>query len=206
MTVMWVVCAGLVASALAAALFSAARSYGLTTFSPAVHLGCLVADDHRLPMTETLGLFIHFLLGSTVVPAAYAVALPGLGGPGWVSGGAMGLLHGGAVIATLPWLARVNRCVLAGRIPPPGRFGQGWGRNTAVVVMCAGVLYGAVVGAILGAAVRQSDAILAQSSLTRHFLVATAVQRPLHDRVGSWNQMFSRGETTAVRAMGSRAY
>lgn len=156
MAALWVVWAGFMASALAAAVFAVARSFRLTRFSPGLQLGCLVVDDHRLPLADTLGLALHFLLGSTVVPVIYALVLPVLGGPGWLSGAIAGLFHGGAVIAALSWSTPLNRCVRAGRIPPPGRFGAGWGRHTALVVLLGGVCYGTVTGGVLGLARHRS--------------------------------------------------
>jgi hypothetical protein len=191
MTLLWVVWAGFAASALTAAVFVIARAYRLTIFSPATQLGCLVLDDPRLPMADTVGLAAHLALGSTVVPALYALVLPWLGGPGWVSGMLLGLLHGGAVIAALPRLANGNRAVRAGRLPHPGRWGSGWGRHTALVIVGSGVLYGAVTGAILGAARTQPGAKLAGTTHRLPHLVAKTVQAPLHVHVYGSNQMFS---------------
>jgi hypothetical protein len=193
MGALWIVWAGFIASALAALLFAVARSFGLTRFSPALQLGCLVVDDHRLPLADTLGLLAHFTLGSTVIPAIYALVLPAVGGPGWMSGAVVGLFHGGAVIAALSWSTRLNRCVRAGRIPPPGRFGAGWGRHTAPVIMVAAVAYGAVTGAVLAASGRAS-ANLAGPSHAAADHVATAVHRPLHAGGTASVQMFSMRE------------
>jgi hypothetical protein len=178
---LWILGAGLVASALAAALFAIARAYHLTRFSLAEHLGCLLVEDPRHPMAETAGAALHLALGSTVVAGIYALVLPWLGGPGWGSGALLGLVHGGAVVATLPVLARINRAVRAGRLPQPGRFGTGWGRYTAHVVIAGAVCYGAVAGAILGAARARPDANLAQTYHSASQHVALAGHRPLQN-------------------------
>jgi len=174
---LWIGAAGLVASALAAAWFAIARAYRLTRFSLTEHLGCLLVEDPRHPMAETAGAALHLGLGSTVIAAVYALVLPLLGGPGWGSGALLGVLHGAAVVGTLPLLARVNRAVRAGRLPQPGRFGTGWGRYTAHVVIAGAVCYGAVAGAILGAARQRTDANLAESSSPASMHVASAVHR-----------------------------
>lgn len=148
----WALWAGFVASVLAAAFFGLARSFHITRYSPAMQLGGLVVDDPRLPAAETVGLAAQLLLGSTVVPLLYFSILPLLGGPGWGSGALLGVVHGALAIVLLPWAARVHRGVRAGRIPAPGRWGEGWGTATPVVVLAGSVLYGAVVGAILAAA------------------------------------------------------
>lgn len=179
MSALWILAAGLVASALAAAWFAIARAYRLTRFSLTEHLGCLLVEDPRHPMAETAGAALHLGLGSTVIAGVYALVLPWLGGPGWGSGALLGLLHGAAVVATLPALARINRAVRAGRIPRPERFGVGWGRYTAHVVIVGAVCYGAVAGAILGAARPRAGANLAHPSFDAPFVVASTVHPPL---------------------------
>jgi len=203
MSVAWIVGAGFAASALTAALFAIARGYRLTVFSPATQLGCLMLDDPRLPMAETLGLAAHLVLGSTLLPAVYALLFPLLGGPGWGTGLLLGLLHGGAVVAALPRVSGLNRAVGAGRLPPPGRWGIGWGRHTAVVIVAAGMLYGAVTGAILGAALRQPDANLAEMTPVLPHHVAESVQAPLQAPDYRMNQMFSSAGPSIAWVMGS---
>lgn len=146
-----VVWAGFVASVLAACVFWAFRALGWTRFSATGQLGCLIYDDPRLPMTETVGFGLFLLLNATVVAALYAWVLRAVGGPGWVSGLGVGTVHGLLVAGALPWLARASKCVRMGRLPPPGRLGLAWGRATPVAVWLGHAAYGGVLGAVLAA-------------------------------------------------------
>ena len=143
--------AGFVASILAACAFWVFRTFGWTLFSPTSQLGCLIFDDPRLPMTETVGVGLFLALGTTVVALAHAWLLALFGGPGWGTGILAGLLHGAATTAALPWLARLSRCVRQGRLPQPGRFGLDWGRATPAAVVAGHVVYGGILGAVLAA-------------------------------------------------------
>jgi hypothetical protein len=146
-----VVWAGFVAGVLAASVFWLFRALGLTRFSATGQLGCLVYDDPRLPMTETLGFLLFLGVHATLIAAIYAGLLRMGGGAGWGRGMAIGAVHGVLVAATLPWLARVNRCVRMGRIPAPGRLGLEWGRATPVALLVGFAVYGGVFGAVLRA-------------------------------------------------------
>ncbi len=68
-----IVWSGFVASTLAAAFYWAVRSFGLTQFSPSVQLGCFFTRDPFRPLTETIGFFLLFLLGSTAAPAIHEI-------------------------------------------------------------------------------------------------------------------------------------
>jgi hypothetical protein len=144
-----IVWAGFIASVLAACVFWLFRALDLTRFSPTSQLGCLLFDDPRLPITETVGVLIFLVLGTTVTAALFAGIMRMLGGPGWISGAGAGVLVGLAVAGALPWLARVNRCVRMGRLPPPGRMGLAWGRATPVALVVGSAAYGGVLGAVL---------------------------------------------------------
>lgn len=146
-----IVWAGFVAGVLAAGVFWIFRALALTQLSATGQLGCLFFDDPRLPMAETLGFVLFLGLHATLVAAAYAVVLRGLGGAGWGTGVAVGAVHGLLVAATLPWLAKASRCVRMGRIPPPGRMGLDWGRATPVALIAGFAAYGGVFGAVLHA-------------------------------------------------------
>lgn len=146
-----IVWAGFVAGVLAASVMWVFRALGLTRFSATGQLGCLVHDDPRLPMTETLGFGLFLLLHATLLAALFAALLGGLGGPGWGTGLAAGGVFGFLVAAALPWLARASRCVRMGRVPPPGRFGLEWGRATPVALVAGYAVFGSVLGAVLAA-------------------------------------------------------
>lgn len=146
-----IVWAGFVAAVLAAAVMWVFRTLGLTRLSATGQFGCLVYDDPRLPMTETLGFGLFLLLHATLLALLFRAALRGAGGPGWGTGVAVGGVFGFLVAAALPWLARASRCVRLGRLPPPGRFGLEWGRATPVALVAGYVVYGGVFGAVLAA-------------------------------------------------------
>ncbi len=147
-----VVWAGFVASVMAAAVFWVFRSFEWTRFSPGTQIGCLLFDEPGRPLTETVGFALFMIACSTVVAALYAWIMARTGGPGWGGGALLGALHGAAVTAALPLLGRVNRCVKAGRMLPPGRLGLAWGRATPVALVVGHAVYGGILGAILAAA------------------------------------------------------
>jgi hypothetical protein len=134
---------------LAAFIFWLFRALGLTQLSATGQLGCLFLDDPRLPMTETLGFGLFLVLHATLLAAVYGGLLRAAGGAGWGSGAALGAVHGAAVAAGLPWLARASRCVRMGRIRAPGHLGLQWGRATPVALLAAYAVYGGVFGAVL---------------------------------------------------------
>lgn len=140
---------GFVASIVAAAFFWLLRSLGWSRFSPSVQLGCLFFRNPRSPMTETVGFLLFLLLGSTLIPAAYALLLAGLGRVSWPAGAGLGAVHGFIVAASLPLLGTVSACVRAGMEPRPGRFGIAWGWPTPLGVVTGHLVYGSVIGAVL---------------------------------------------------------
>lgn len=146
-----IVFSGFVATVLSACVFWVFRSFDLTRFSPTSQLGCIFFREPNVPLTETVGFLLFLALGVSLVPAVYAALMGALGGAGWGTGAVAGLLHGAAVAAALPLLERVSKCVKQGRLPPPGRFGLGWGRATPWAVVAGHVAYGAVVGGVLNA-------------------------------------------------------
>jgi hypothetical protein len=146
-----IVWAGFVASILSACVFWLFRSFHLTEFSPTTQLGCLFFREPNVPLTETVGFLLFLALGVSLVPAVYAVVLGVLGGPGWVTGGLAGVVHGSAAVAALPLLARTSQCIREERISAPGRFGLHWGQATPVAMVAGHAAYGGIVGAVLGA-------------------------------------------------------
>lgn len=149
----WVAIAwsGFVATIVAAAFFWLVRSFGWSRFSPSLHLGGIVFRNPRSPVTETAGFFLLLLLGSSVVPAIYRFLLAALGGASWPLGMAIGAVLGLGMAAALPALGTVSASIRAGNEPHPGIFGIRWGWPTPLTVVLGHMLYGAVVGAILGA-------------------------------------------------------
>ncbi len=153
MTITWsaILWAGLVATTLATACFWLFRAFGLTEFSPSGQLGCLFLGNPKLPLTESLGLVLLFVLGSTLVAWLYAAVLGRTGGVSLGGGALLGLVHGGIAVAALPVLGTISACVRSGFLPPPGRFGLAWGRGTPAGVVVGHVVYGATLGATLAA-------------------------------------------------------
>lgn len=146
-----IVFSGFVATVLSACVFWVFRTFDLTRFSPTSQLGCIFFREPNVPLTETVGFLLFLALGVSLVPALYALVMGVLGGAGWGSGAAAGLLHGAAAVAALPLLERASECIKQGRLPPPGRFGLGWGRATPWAVVAGHVVYGAVLGGVLNA-------------------------------------------------------
>jgi hypothetical protein len=146
-----IVFSGFVATVLSACVFWLFRTFELTRFSPTSQLGCLFFREPNVPLTETVGFLLFLALGATLVPALYAGVMGVLGGVGWGSGLATGVLHGAAAVAALPLLERASRCIKEGRMPPPGRFGLGWGRATPWAVVAGHAAYGALLGGVLNA-------------------------------------------------------
>lgn len=146
----WValVFSGFVATILAIAFFWIARAFHLTSFSPTILLGCLLIPDPRRPVTETAGFVILLLTGSTLGAVLFRTIVDTIGLPDWaggvVAGGVMGILAS----LVIPVIGMNTAYVRAGSIPPPGRFGTGWGRATPVVILVGSVVYGAVFAAI----------------------------------------------------------
>jgi hypothetical protein len=144
-----VVWAGFVATILSACVFWVFRTFEWTRFSPSTQLGCLLFREPGVPITETVGFLLFLGLGVSLIPAVFVGIMRLFGGVGWGTGMAAGALVGAAAAAALPLLERVSKCVQAGRLPPPGRFGMGWGRATPWAVIAGHVAYGAVLGGVL---------------------------------------------------------
>jgi hypothetical protein len=140
---------GFVASVVAAAFFWLLRSFGWSRFSPSIQLGCLFFRNPRSPMTETVGFLLFLLLGSSLIPAAYAYLMITADRASWPAGAGIGAVHGLVVAASLPLLGTVSACVRAGMEPPPGRFGMEWGWPTPLGVVTGHLVYGSIIGAVL---------------------------------------------------------
>ncbi len=144
-----IVWAGFVATILSACVFWVFRTFEWTRFSPTTQLGCLFLRDPNVPATETVGFLLFLALGVTLIPALFYGLMHMMGGEGWGTGMAAGVLVGAAAVAALPLLERVSACIREGRLTPPGRFGLNWGRATPWAVVSGHVAYGAVLGGVL---------------------------------------------------------
>ncbi|MBV9772600.1 MAG: hypothetical protein JO040_01535 [Gemmatimonadetes bacterium] len=143
--------AGFVATTLAAAALRLFRSFGWTEFSPAAQVGCFFVNNPRIPLAESLGLLVLFLVGTSLLAWLYAAVMRGMGGPSLGSGALLGVVQGVAVVALLPSLGKVSACVKNGSVPAPGRLGLEWGRGTPAGIVLGHLVYGAALGATLAA-------------------------------------------------------
>jgi hypothetical protein len=146
---MAIVTAGFIATTLAAAFFGVVRSLGWTRLSPSILLGCLLYENPDSPIADTVGFLLLLLLGSTLVPMLYGLVFAAWIGPSWWTGMTLGAVHGLATTAMLPVVGTISACVRRGALPPPRRFGVGWGRFTPAGLVAGHLIYGAVVGATL---------------------------------------------------------
>lgn len=160
MEIRWdiVVWSGFVATTLATSFFWATRSVNLTQFSPTVQVGCLFFDEPRKPATEATGFVVLFVLGSTLVPAAYLLLLRAWGMPLLYGAAGLGAAHGFLFVAVLPLIGTVSACVRRGHIPKPGVAGIHWGWATPAVILAGHVLYGGILGAVFTAFMTESSA------------------------------------------------
>ncbi|MDQ3522516.1 MAG: hypothetical protein M3434_09310 [Gemmatimonadota bacterium] len=146
--VLW---AGFAATVLSACWYWLGRSLGWTLYSPMLQVGCIVLRQVRGAISETVGTVLFLLLGSTLVAGLYAALLFRMGEVSWVSGAVLGMIHGALFTAALPAVGTIDACVRDGLLPPPQRWGLGWGWPTPMVVVVGHALYGAVLGAVLAA-------------------------------------------------------
>jgi uncharacterized membrane protein required for colicin V production len=107
-----------------------------------------------------IGYAVHFLIG-LVFALAYYVAFLVLGRAGWLLGMAFGLVHGvfaGTTLVNvlLPFVhprmgTRFSASDTTPLLEPPGFLLLNYGRATPVVTIVAHMVYGAIIGAFLGA-------------------------------------------------------
>ncbi len=146
--VLW---AGFAATVLTACWYALVRTLGWTSYSPLAQLGCIALRQVRGAISETVGTVLFLVLGSTLVAAIYAALLGRMGEVSWASGAVLGVIHGVLFVAALPLVGTIDACVRDGLLPPPQRWGLGWGWPTPMVVVVGHALYGAVLGAVLAA-------------------------------------------------------
>lgn len=142
---------GVVATVLAVSLLGLVRSFGLSEFSVTVQIGCLFRADPRSPATDLLGFVLLLVAGSTVGPLLYLEVLRRWGEFGWRAAVGLGFVQGTVAVLLFPALGRLSGCVRGGATEKPGWFGLNWGRGTPAGVIAGSMLYGAALGALLGA-------------------------------------------------------
>jgi len=144
-----IVWSGFVATTLAMAFHWLARSLGWTSLAPPVQVGCLFLADSRRPATETIGLLILFVTGSTLLPALFRTVLAATGLDRWPGGLILGAVTGLATAAAMTFYGTISACVRSGSLPPPGPFAVGWGRPTPGVIVAGHLIYGTVFAEVL---------------------------------------------------------
>jgi hypothetical protein len=148
---------GLVATSVLTAVMIAAQMAGLTRLDLPLVLGTLVTPDPD--RARVAGFFIHLAAGQGFA-LGYAGIFALLGQATWWIGALLGLLHVAvALTVILPLLPGVHPRMASSRagltttaaLEPPGLLGLNYGIQTPAVAVAAHVMYGAVLGLLLGA-------------------------------------------------------
>ncbi|WP_077490826.1 hypothetical protein [Sinomonas mesophila] len=148
---------GLMATGALTAVMIAAQMAGFTRLDLPLVLGTLVTPDPD--RARVVGFFLHLIAGQTFA-LGYAWTFALLGWSSWWLGGLLGLLHGAvALTLILPLLPGVHPRMASHRagpssragLEPPGLLGLNYGVQTPAVAAAAHVLYGVVLGLLLGA-------------------------------------------------------
>ncbi|MDQ0689324.1 hypothetical protein [Arthrobacter sp. W4I7] len=148
---------GLLATSALTAVMIAAQMAGLTRLDLPLVLGTLVTPDPD--KARVAGFFIHLAAGQGFA-LGYAAVFALLGQATWWLGALLGLLHVAvALTVILPLLPGVHPRMATTRaglsttaaLEPPGLLGLNYGIQTPAVAGVAHVIYGAVLGLLLGA-------------------------------------------------------
>ncbi len=148
---------GLVATSVLTAVMIAAQMAGLTRLDLPLVLGTLVTPDPD--KARVAGFFIHLAVGQGFA-LGYAAVFALLGQATWWIGALLGLLHVAiALTVILPLLPGIHPRMASTRagpsttavLEPPGLLGLNYGIQTPAVAVIAHVIYGAVLGLLLGA-------------------------------------------------------
>lgn len=147
---------GLLATSALTLVMIAAQMAGLTRLDLPLVLGALVTPDPD--RARVAGGFLHLAAGQCFA-LGYAGTFALLGRSTWWLGALLGLLHGAvALTLVLPLLPGVHPRMASHRagpastaiLEPPGLLGLNYGFQTPVVAAVAHVLYGALLGLLLG--------------------------------------------------------
>jgi hypothetical protein len=148
---------GLLATSALTAVMIAAQMAGLTRLDLPLVLGTLVTPDPD--KARVAGFFIHLAAGQGFA-LGYAAVFALLGQATWWLGALLGLLHVAvALTVILPLLPGVHPRMATTRaglsttaaLEPPGLLGLNYGIQTPAVAVVAHVIYGAMLGLLLGA-------------------------------------------------------
>ena len=148
---------GLVATSVLTAVMIAAQMAGLTRLDLPLVLGTLVTPDPD--KARVAGFFIHLAAGQCFA-LGYAAVFALLGTATWWIGALLGLLHVAiALTVILPLLPGIHPRMASTRagpattavLEPPGLLGLNYGIQSPAVAVVAHVIYGVVLGLLLGA-------------------------------------------------------
>ena len=147
---------GLMATAGLTAVMIGAQLAGWTRLDLALMLGTMAVPD--FDRARVAGFFIHLVNGQ-LFALGYASAFAALERSTWWLGAMFGALHGAvALMAGMPLLSGVHPRMASERaglsaapgLEPPGLLGLNYGRETPAIALAAHVVYGAVLGLLLG--------------------------------------------------------
>ena len=151
------VAGGVIGTLAMATIIKAASELGLTRMDLALLLGTVATDNRR--KARAFGYAMYFVLG-VAFAEAYAALFHIIGRSSWWLGALVGALH---AIFTATVLVNVLLPVVHPRmatadtaaneitlIEPPGFLMLNYGRNTFLVTLAGHIVYGALVGLIVG--------------------------------------------------------
>jgi hypothetical protein len=147
---------GLLATTALTAVMTAAQLAGLSRLDLPLVLGTLLTEDPD--RARTAGFLIHLVVGQ-VFALGYAAVFALLGVATWWLGALLGLLHVSiALTVLLPLLPGWHPRMASHRagpsstavLEPPGLLALNYGVQTPAVAIAAHVVYGAVLGLLLG--------------------------------------------------------
>jgi Na+/melibiose symporter-like transporter len=155
--------AGLLGTAVMSTMMKLSARAGMTDMPPMelVTGSMMTGDPSR---AKQLGTIIHWIvMGTVVFGLGYAALFTALGSAGWLTGAAIGLVHGAGVgLVFMPMMPAMHprmtrdpstsdRAALAGgrvQLAAPGSFGSNWGSMTPVGLLLGHVVYGLVVALV----------------------------------------------------------
>lgn len=138
--------AGVAATAVITWIGALARWNAATRFHPARFLGCLARPGAR--GAPAAGWLLYVAGGCFVLPLLYTAAFEAIGEADAVVGCVLGLVHGLAAGAALPFAGRPNPCLRANDLAAPGLFGHRLGSWTPIGFLGLHILYGGLLGYI----------------------------------------------------------
>lgn len=148
-TLLW----GFVGTVALTGMMSASQGLGLSRMSLPYMLGTMVTPNRD--RANMLGFGLHGING-WLFAVVYAAAFESWRRAGWWRGAAIGLVHGSFVlVAGMPLLPAMHPRMAneqhgptpTRQLEPPGFLALHYGRQTPLSVLCAHLVYGAILGA-----------------------------------------------------------